>query len=144
MFNTGLFLSQSIEWATPQGVFDELNGEFGFTVDVCASPMNAKCQHYYSQSNLTLMLPWEGIVFMNPPYGSVIGKWIQKAYNETLRGTTTVCLLPSRTDTFWFHEYCMKGEIRFIKGRLKFNNSRSSAPFPSMVVIFRPSQEEVA
>lgn len=73
---------------------------------------------------------------MNPPYGKEIGKWVKKAYEESLKGTKVVCLLPARTDTKWFHEYCLKGKIEFIKGRLKFGKSKNSAPFPSMVVVF--------
>jgi hypothetical protein len=78
---------------------------------------------------------------MNPPYGRKIGLWVQKAYEESRGGSTIVCLLPARTDTRWWHDFCMKGEIRFIKGRLKFNDGKNPAPFPSAVVIFRPTKE---
>ncbi|AIG28420.1 adenine methyltransferase [Brevibacillus laterosporus] len=73
---------------------------------------------------------------MNPPYGKEIGKWVKKAFEEASKGATVVCLLPARTDTKWWHEYCMKGEIRLVKGRLKFGDSNNSAPFPSAVIIF--------
>ena len=77
-------------------------------------------------------------VWLNPPYGRGIGKWVQKAYEEAQKpGTVVVCLLPARTDTAWFHDYCRKGKITFIRGRLKFGGSKNSAPFPSMVVEFR-------
>jgi hypothetical protein len=78
---------------------------------------------------------------MNPPYGRQIGKWVEKAYQAALAGNTVVCLLPARTDTKWFHEFCSKGEIRFLSGRLKFGGSRNSAPFPSAIVVFRPKLE---
>jgi site-specific DNA-methyltransferase (adenine-specific) len=75
---------------------------------------------------------------MNPPYGREIGKWMKKAVEEWKRGNTVVCLVPARTDTAWWHDYAIKGEIRFIRGRLKFGGGKSSAPFPSAIVIFRP------
>ncbi|MGD7664880.1 DNA N-6-adenine-methyltransferase [Brevibacillus laterosporus] len=76
------------------------------------------------------------VCWMNPPYGKEIGKWVKKAFEEASKGATVVCLLPARTDTKWWHEYCMKGEIRLVKGRLKFGDSNNSAPFPSAVIIF--------
>ena len=82
---------------------------------------------------------WEGICWMNPPYGREISKWMKKAYEESLNGATIVCLVPSRTDTIWWHEYAMKGEVRLIKGRLRFKGAQSSAPFPSAIVIFGPN-----
>jgi hypothetical protein len=75
---------------------------------------------------------------MNPPYGRGISVWMEKAYNESRQGALVVCLIPSRTDTLWWHNYAMKGEIRFIKGRIKFGGHENPAPFPSAVVIFRP------
>lgn len=136
--NPGLFTSNSYEWETPQDLFDELNREFHFDIDVCASEQNHKCKRYYDIAADSLKQEWKGICWMNPPYGRQIGKWIQKAYESSLQGATVVCLLPSRTDTKWFHDYCLKGEIRFIRGRLKFNHSKNSAPFPSMIVVFTP------
>jgi len=123
--------------ATPQDFFDELNLEFGFEVDVCAMPSNAKCETYYTPEQDGLNQHWEGVCWMNPPYGREIGKWMEKAYNSSLSGATVVCLVPSRTDTRWWHKHAMKGEIRFIKGRLKFGDAKNSAPFPSALVIFR-------
>lgn len=134
--NKGLFTSKTDMWATPQEFYDKLNEEFGFELDVCATPDNAKCEQYYSPEVDGLQQEWTGVCWMNPPYGRVIGKWVKKAYESSLNGATVVCLLPARTDTKWWHEYCMKGEIRFVKGRLKFGDSKNSAPFPSAVVIF--------
>lgn len=132
----GLMTSLSCEWSTPQWLFDELDKEFKFTLDVCATPVNAKCKGYISDDSLSV--GWRNdICWMNPPYGREIVKWVKKAYMESLEGGTVVCLLPSRTDTRWWHNYVMNAkEIRFIKGRLKFNGSKNSAPFPSCVVIF--------
>jgi len=133
-----MFSSKKTEWETPRALFDELNREFGFTLDVCALPENAKCDLFFTPKTDGLSQSWKGhMCWMNPPYGREIGKWVKKAYEESQRGATVVCLLPARTDTRWFHEYCTKGEIRFIKGRLKFGGCKNSAPFPSMIVIFR-------
>lgn len=133
--------SKTIEWETPQDFFDKLNKEFRFTLDVCARRENAKCRNYYSPGVDGLFQIWRGKCWMNPPYGRQIKDWVERAYNcSRYFGATVVCLLPARTDTRWFHDYCIKGEIRFIKGRLKFGGSKHNAPFPSMVVIFRPSK----
>ena len=124
-------------WETPQHVFDELNQEFRFDIDVCATKENAKCATFFSPEMDGLKQEWEGTCWMNPPYGRAIGDWVKKAYESSLKnGVTVVCLLPARTDTKWWHDYCMKGEIRFIKGRLKFEGGKNSAPFPSAIVIF--------
>lgn len=137
--NSGLFTSNSDDYGTPQKLFDELNAEFNFDVDVCASASNAKCRRYFSAEENGLVQDWSKYktCYMNPPYGRQIINWIQKAYESSLQGSTVVCLLPARTDTKWFHEYCLKGEIRFLRGRLKFNDGKNSAPFPSMIVVFR-------
>ena len=133
--------SDKCEWETPQCLFEELNAIHGFTLDVCALPENAKCERYFTPEQNGLAQKWDGVCWMNPPYGREIGKWIRKAYESSLEGATVVCLLPSKTDTRWWHDYCMKGEIRFIKGRLKFNNSKSPAPFPNAIVIFKATAE---
>lgn len=132
-----MFSSKTDLWETPQELFNELNKEFKFELDVCAVPENAKCKDYFTPEQDGLMQKWKGICWMNPPYGRNIGNWVKKAYESSRGGVTTVCLLPSRTDTKWWHDYCMKGEIRFIKGRLKFGGSKNAAPFPSAIVIFR-------
>lgn len=135
-----MFSSKTDMWETPQDFFDELNDEFSFTLDVAASDHNAKCYHYYTKHEDGLKMPWHGVVWCNPPYGREIGKWVKKAYFEAILGTTVVMLIPARTDTKWFHDYILgKAEVRFIRGRLKFGGSKNSAPFPSMVVIFRKS-----
>ena len=147
MNNKIMFSSVKEEWETPQSFFDALNDEFHFDIDVCALPENAKCskfyspednakcEKYYTREQDGLQQPWTGNVWCNPPYGRKIGEWVKKASKSN---ATVVMLLPARTDTKWFHEYIYgKAEIRFIKGRLKFGNSKNAAPFPSMVVIFR-------
>ncbi len=136
------FSSETDEWETPQDFFDRLNEEFHFTLDVCATPENAKCSKFFTKRENGLLQKWTGVCWMNPPYGREIGKWVQKAYESALEGATVVCLLPARTDTAWWHDYCMKGEIRFVRGRLKFGNATENAPFPSAVVIFRPGVPE--
>jgi phage N-6-adenine-methyltransferase len=134
------FSSKTTIWETPQNFFDLLNEEFHFDVDVCALPENAKCVKFYTPEDDVLSKKWEGTCWCNPPYGREIGKWIKKASEAD---ATTVMLLPARTDTKWFHDYIyQKAEIRFIKGRLKFGNSKNSAPFPSMVVVFRKKEKK--
>lgn len=138
MINKGLFSSSTDKWSTPQDFYDKLNAEFNFTCDVCATPDNAKHINYFTPELDGLSQDWSGICFMNPPYGRNIKDWVKKAYESALAGATVVCLLPARTDTSWWHDYCMKAEERrFIRGRLKFGDSKNSAPFPSAVVIFR-------
>lgn len=134
-----MFSSKTDQWATPQDFFEEVNAEFHFNLDVCALPENAKCQAYYTPEMDGLKQPWYGTCWCNPPYGREIKKWVEKAYNEHKKnGNCIVMLLPARTDTRWFHDYIYgKSEIRFIKGRLKFGNAKNSAPFPSMLVIYR-------
>ena len=133
------FTSTTDEWATPQWLFDYFSTEFDFTLDVCSTDENAKCPRHFTRKDDGLSTNWVNeTIWMNPPYGRTIGKWVRKAWESSLQGATVVCLLPSRTDTKWWHQYCMKGEIRFIKGRLKFGDSKNSAPFPSAIVIFRP------
>ena len=134
-----MFSSQKLSWSTPQGFFDKLNEEFNFTLDACASQDNAKCEKYYSLKDNSLKQDWSGNrVFCNPPYGRQIQHWIKKGYEESLKNDTkVVMLIPSRTDTKYWHNYVMKAqEIRFVKGRLKFDNSTNAAPFPSVVVVF--------
>lgn len=132
-----MFSSRKTEWETPQALFNELNAEFHFTLDVCANKENRKCLNFYTKELNGLSQKWTGVCWMNPPYGREIGKWIMKAYEASLNGATVVCLVPARTDTAWWHDYCAKGEVRFIRGRLKFSNSKHAAPFPSAIVIFR-------
>ena len=133
------FLSQTVEWATPQPLFDDHNAEFGFTLDVCATPENAKCPKFFTTAEDGLAQDWSNdICWMNPPYRRQIGRWIRKAYESSLNGATVVCLVPARTDTKWWHRYVIHGEIRFLEGRLKFGDGKNAAPFPSAIVIYRP------
>lgn len=135
-----MFSSKTDLWETPQEFFDALDEEFHFELDVCATNENAKCDCYFTRKQDGLNREWDcKVCWCNPPYGREIGKWVEKAY-LTVRhwGNTVVMLLPARTDTKWFHDYIYgKAEIRFVRGRLKFGKSKNSAPFPSMIVIFR-------
>lgn len=135
-----MYSSKTDNWGTPQDFFDKLNNEFHFTLDPCADKNNHKCKKYYTKEEDGLLQDWEGeTVFCNPPYGRQIGKWVEKCFNESKKdGTMVVMLIPARTDTKYFHQYIYnKAELRFVKGRLKFGDSKKNAPFPSMVVIFR-------
>ena len=134
-----MFSSKTPEWETPLAFFNKLNESYGFTLDPCATDSTAKCPQYFTKDDDGLAKDWGGnVVFMNPPYGRVIKDWVRKAWQEgTKPNTTVVCLVPARTDTRWWHDYCMKAEkVYFVKGRLKFGNSNNSAPFPSAVVVF--------
>ncbi len=134
--NKGLFSSATSEWSTPESFYDDLDAEFGFTVDVCSNQNNFKAPPLPTFG--ALLAEWRGVVWMNPPYGRQIQRWVQKAYESGQSGATVVCLLPSRTDTAWWHDYVMKAdEIRFIRGRLKFSGHKNNAPFPSAIVVFR-------
>lgn len=141
MITTGLMSSLTDQWATPQGFFDDLNKEFGFTLDACASSWNHKVDNYFDEAQDALKQDWTGVVWMNPPYGRTIKDWMKKAYESYQAGATVVCLIPARTDTAWWHDYAAKGEVRFIRGRIKFvdntGNGSNPAPFPSAVVVFR-------
>lgn len=141
MLNKSLFSSKKSDWATPQKFFDEMNAKYGpFETDVCADASNAKCVSFYDQYIDGLSIPWSGKNWMNPPYGREIGKWIKKAYEESLRGCDVVALLPARTDTKWFHNYIYNKptvDCTFIRGRLKFGGAKHAAPFPSMIVVFK-------
>lgn len=143
MINQALYSSKSDEWETPQEIFRELDAEFKFNLDPCASDENHKCEKYYTKETDGLRQEWGGArVFCNPPY-SEISKWVEKAFRESKNdGSVIVLLIPSRTDTKYFHNYIYhRAEIRFIKGRLKFGKSKNSAPFPSMIVIYRGAKE---
>lgn len=129
---------ESDEYATPQYIYDQLNDEFGFTLDPCATDENHKCDRYFTKEDNGLEKEWGGErVFCNPPY-SEIDKWVKKAWEETRnRNTIVVLLIPARTDTKYFHDYILhRSELRFIKGRLRFNGMTVNAPFPSMIAIF--------
>lgn len=129
------------KWETPQNLFDELNNEFNFTLDPCCNEETKKCDKYYTEKEDGLKQDWsKDIVFMNPPYGYNTNVWIKKAYEESEKGATVVCLIPARTDTGYWHDYIFKyaKQIRFIRGKVKFGGSKWTAPFASAIVIFSP------
>ena len=136
-----MFSSKTDQWATPARLFNELNAEFNFTLDPCADEYNHKCAKYFTKEQDGLVQDWSGeIVFCNPPYGRGIPHWVKKCYEEVhCNGCPcVVMLIPALTDTRYFHDYIYgQAEIRFIKGRLKFGDSKNSAPFPSLVVVFK-------
>lgn len=137
-----MFSSVKQDWTTPDDLFQELNKEFLFSKDVAANHKNAKCAWYFTEEDNGLLQEWSDVNFCNPPY-KTSKLWIKKAYEESLNGKLTVMLIPARTDTVAFHTYIYNKpnvEIRFLKGRLKFGNSKNPAPFPSMIVIFRPNE----
>lgn len=134
------FSSATPEWETPQTFFDTQHAYWHFTLDVCATPTNAKCYHYFTETDDGLRQSWVGErCWMNPPYGRVIGAWMRKAFEESERGALVVCLVPARTDTAWWHDYAMKGHVTFLRGRLLFSpngDKTRRAPFPSALVVF--------
>lgn len=142
-----MFSSKTAEWFTPQDLFDQLHNEFHFSLDAAASAANFKCPDHYALDHAVphmrdgLAGVWDGRVWCNPPYGRGIGQWVEKGWRAAALGyaEVVVMLLPARTDTRWFHEWCVppQAEVRFLKGRVKFGGCANPAPFPSMVVIFR-------
>ena len=154
-----LYSSKKQDWETPQALFDALHEEFGFGLDAAATDENSKCFQYIASHSCDLSQGWNtiegslhfdwarlvpgctGAVWLNPPYGKDIGKWIEKAYRESLKGCTVVVLTFVRSDTKWWHDWAMKAaEIRLIKGRIKFEGAPSSAPAPSCLLIFDESR----
>ena len=132
-------IGKTDNWATPQTLFDALDREFRFTLDVCADPDNAKCDRFFTKEDDCLIQDWgEAVCWMNPPYGHAIKQFLQKAHEATKRGATVVCLVPAKTDTKWWHDVAMKHEIRLIRGRLKFGNAKHPAPFGSAIIVMRP------
>jgi len=137
-----LFSSKKQDWATPCALFEEVNREFNFVLDAAASSTNAKCSLYLDVEADALTKSWSVIskgkpVWLNPPYGRSVGKWLQKAYEESVKGCTVVCLTFARTDTKWWHDWVMKAaEIRLIPGRITFVGGESAAPAPSCLIVF--------
>lgn len=144
------FSSEKTDWETPQDLFDELDEEFHFDLDCCATAENTKCEKYITpeQDALLLSTAWPGVrVWMNPPYGRDVDRWVEVArYRTFCTQDVVVCLLPARTDTKWWHTWIWDRdkhrpydgvEVRFLKGRVKFVGAKASAPFPSVIVIFR-------
>ena len=135
--NKSLFSSIKDDWETPDALFNDLNQEFMFTLDPCCLPHSAKSTNYFTPKEDGLIQDWSGVVFMNPPYGRETGKWVAKAFNEALNGCVVVCLVPARTDTRWWHSYCMRAkEIRFLTRRLTFKGGTNKATFPAAIVVF--------
>lgn len=132
----GQFKSNKIEWETPDDLFEKLSAEFSFTLDVCANSENKKVDRYFSEEQDGLLQEWNGVCWMNPPFNNK-RNWVKKAYAESQKGNTVVALLPARTNTNWWHDYCMKGEIRFIRGRVKFKGAKHGLPQPLAIVVFR-------
>jgi len=140
------FSSKNDEWETPPELFARYDAIYHFNIDVCATSQNTMVPAYWTKQQDSLTQLWAPLTcWMNPPYGRQVGRFVSKAYKESLLGATVVCLLPSRTDTAWWHDYVMKGRITFLRGRLKFRldgEIRHPAPFPSAIVIFRPSEQD--
>lgn len=140
----GMTSSARLDWETPNQLFYFLEREFRFDLDACAVKETAKCPVFLDAATVDAMHErWHergSVIWVNPPYGRKVGAWIRKGYEESQHGATVVMLLPARTDTSWWHDYCMKGEIRFLRGRLRFDSGRGRAPFPSAIVIFRGNQ----
>lgn len=137
------FSSKSNEWCTPDWLYEKLDDEFHFDLDAAATIENTKCPNFFTEQQDSLNQDWSGrgkTIWLNPPYGRLIGKFVKKAYEESLKGCIVVLLIPARVDTKWWHEYCTKGEVRFIKGRIRFikvdnKDSNAPAPFPSSIII---------
>ena len=143
MFNGSLVSSNTNEWGTPQKLFDILNDEFHFTLDPCSTDKNHKADKYYTLCEDGLNQDWSGErVFMNPPYGRQTSKWIEKAFQESQKGAVVVCLIVARTDTSYWHDIIFKyaAQIRFIRGKIKFDGAAWNAPFASAVVVFDNSK----
>ena len=136
--NDGRWHSRGSDWATPQELYSTLDEEFHFTLDVCASDWNAKHSNYFDEKKDGLKQNWgNNICWMNPPYGKVLNDWMKKAYESK---TTVVCLVPAATDTSWWHDYAMKGEIRFLRGRPRFLTKEGTWQqtfSPSVIIIFK-------
>ena len=131
------FQRKKVDYETPPEIFDPLDREFGFTLDVAANDENAKCERYFTEREDGLLQPWSGVCWMNPPFGRTMKKWVKKAFDEWKRGVTVVCLLPSRTNTAWWHDWVVHGEVRFIRGEVKFVGYDRGLWMPMAIVIFR-------
>jgi phage N-6-adenine-methyltransferase len=140
------FDSAKQEWTTPQTLFDRLNQEFHFTIDLAADATNTKCKQYFDAEKNGLLQSWKGVGWLNPPYGAKeqrLEHWVKKAHSTQQQGNATVVMLiPARTNTRWWHQYCMAAaEVRFICGRPKFGSAEHGLPQPLALVVFRKHQE---
>lgn len=125
--NDGRWHGKGSDWATPHELYGILNDEFHFTLDACASDWNTKHKNYFSEKDNALEKDWgNNIVFMNPPYGKVLNDWMRKAFESATKGATVVCLVPASTDLAWWHDYAMKGEIRYLRGKPRFLTEEGS------------------
>lgn len=145
-FTSNRFESKKQDWTTPDEVFDPLHQEFGFTLDAAASAENTRAAKFFSVEEDGLKQDWgDNTVWVNPPYGETVGglaTWVKKAAKAAENGATVVMLIPARTNTKWFHDYCLAlGEVRFIKGRPKFGGAKHGLPQPLCVVIWRPESK---
>jgi phage N-6-adenine-methyltransferase len=141
--HSALYSSRSDEWPTPQSFFDALHSEFKFTLDPCATSRNPKCRRYFTSKENGLTRDWgRHRVFCNPPYGKTMRDWARKCYDASCAGALVVLLAHARTDTRWFHDwvYGKAKELRFVRGRLRFGDGEQSAPFPSLVAVFKPAR----
>ena len=139
------FDTKKQEWETPNILFNQLNNEFHFTFDLAADSCNKKCKCFFSKDDDALKQTWSGVCWLNPPYGSKeykLENWIKKAFTESQReDCTVVMLIPARTNTRWWHNYCMKSaEVKFICGRPKFGNATHGLPQPLAIVVFKKHQ----
>jgi phage N-6-adenine-methyltransferase len=140
-------------WATPRSYYEKVAKEFDFTLDAAALQSSTLVpENWYGPDHAdpdrrdAFTRDWTadakgGVIWLNPPYGKTIKEWMKKADEESKKGSTVVCLVPSRTDTAWFHDSCIHHEVRYIRGRLKFGQAVNAAPFPSALVVMRPKPE---
>ena len=135
------FKSATNEWSTPESLWKPLDDEFGFTLDVCSTHENAKCEHHFTLDEDGLKQPWSGVAWMNPPYGAQLARWVKKCHDEAKRGVLVVGLIPVRSNTSYWHDYVMGNEIRFVRGYPKFGNAKQGLKAPLAVVIWRPNAE---
>ena len=136
------FESHKQEWTTPDDLFGRIHQEFHFTLDLAADACNTKCREYFDAKQDALGKTWQGVCWLNPPYGAKqhrLSDWVKKAYNESQKsGCTVVMLIPARTNTRWWHDYCMKAaEIRLLNGRPKFGDAKHGLPQPLALIVFR-------
>jgi phage N-6-adenine-methyltransferase len=138
----GKFESAKQDWETPWELFNQLHAEFAFTIDVAASNDNAKCSRFLTKQDDAMLISW-GMgerCWLNPPYGEVAGysleRWVRRASSEAANGNLVVMLIPARTNTNWFHDVCLKAEVRFIRGRPKFGGAKHGLPQPLCLVVF--------
>jgi len=137
------FNRPTIVYETPDEIFLPLNDEFGFTLDVCALEQNAKCKKFFSPEDNGLIQDWsKDVCWMNPPFGREMKKWVKKAYVEWKNGATVVCLLPARTNTAWWHDWVMQGDVRFIRGEVTFKGQANGLWMPMSIVVFDHKESE--